>query len=121
MATETPARPADDLETAMRSISRLASATALTLMAGGLAAFLFQHPRPAPVDGPRALALGDLMHQNGSGGLVAMSLGIIALALLPTARVVLAGALYARRRRWTDAAVALLVVAELLYSAVAGR
>ena len=49
-----------------------------------------------------------------------MSAGIVLLALLPTARVLLALALYARQRSVLDALAGLVVLLELLTSMRAG-
>ena len=69
-----------------------------------------------------AIPTSSLWHPAGHPfGIYAMSLGIVLLSLLPGLRVLLAGVLYASRRDLTDAAVALLVLVELLVSMLTGR
>lgn len=72
--------------------------------------------------GQPAMPVGSLLHPAGAPfGLLATSLGIVLMALLPGLRVLLAAALYAARREISDAAVALVVLVELLVSMLTGR
>lgn len=69
-----------------------------------------------------AVAVAALAHPGrASLGLYATSLGIVLLSLLPGLRVLLAVLLYAGRRVWVDAFVALLVLIELTVSMLTGR
>lgn len=107
------------LEAHMRRVSLWVSAVAIVLMTTGFVAMLV---RGEPFSGPSALPLASLAHPYQAPlDLLATSLGLVLLALLPSARVLLAGVLYIRERRARDALIALIVLLELLFSIVTGR
>jgi len=105
-----------DLEATMQKVSMAISITAITLMLGGVADALLLH-MPLALPGVSAQPLELLGHPpEGTMSLAIMSAGIVLLALLPTVRVGMALALYARKRHYQDAVVALIVLLELLAS-----
>jgi len=110
-----------NLEAVMQKLSLAVSLVALGLMGGGFIATWISHAS-LRLPGESTLPLPALVQPHGApAGLVAMSAGIVLLALLPTARVLLALALYARQRSVLDALAGLVVLLELLTSMRAGR
>jgi uncharacterized membrane protein len=112
--------PSRDLEARMSKISLLTSAIGLGLMAFGFADMLI-HGASLSIPGTTALSLPAI--ESGAGiplSLLAMSAGIVVLALLPVVRVLQALSLYARKGQLLNAVVALLVLIELVVSARAG-
>lgn len=123
MAEETKGRRAAPagLDAQMRTVSQAVSTAALTLMIVGFAAATLNGPTAKGLDEP-VVPLGQLVRSAaGSWPFAAMSVGIALLALLPSARVLLAAWAYLRQRNLTDVIVALLVLAELILSATLGR
>lgn len=109
-----------DLEGQMRKVSQVVSAAAVGLMLAGLLASIGAGSG-LTLPGSSVMALHDLLKLPVHPlGLAAMSAGIILLALLPVVRVLLALALYTRRRAPVDAVAALVVFVELLVSMRAG-
>jgi uncharacterized membrane protein len=109
-----------DLEARMQKISLVTSLLGLGLMAFGFADF-FLHGASLFLPGVTALSV--LLIKSGaqiSLSLLAMSAGIVILALLPILRVLLALSLYLRNRQALNVVVALLVFIELLVSARTG-
>ena len=110
---------AGDLETIMHKLSLIVSVTSLLLMIVGLTALVLGGGTLA-ILGPSVAPLGEMIRlRQHSFALVAMSLGIVLLALLPSVRVFIAAWLYLRRRHWLDMVIALVVLAELLLSTLA--
>jgi uncharacterized membrane protein len=109
-----------DLEARMQKISLVTSLIGLGLMAFGFADF-FVHSAYLSIPGVTALSV-PLIKSGAqiSLSLLAMSAGIVILALLPILRVLLALALYLRNRQVLNVLVALLVFIELLLSARTG-
>ncbi len=109
------------LDAHMRTVSQAVSAVALTLMIAGFAAAMLSGHNAKGLDEP-VVPLGQLVRSAaGSWPFAAMSVGIALLALLPSARVLLAAWAYLRQRKLTDVIVALLVLAELILSATLGH
>ena len=109
-----------DLEARMQKISLVTSLLGLGLMAFGFADF-FLHGASLSLPGVTALSV--LLIKSGaqiSLSLLAMSAGIVILALLPILRVLLALSLYLRNRQLLNVVVALLVFIELLVSVRTG-
>jgi uncharacterized membrane protein len=114
-------RSQDDLEAWMQKISVVVSVSAMGLMIGG---FLDMALRglPSVLPGSSVVPLSLFTHlTEAPADLAAMSAGILLLVLLPTVRVLLAVMLYARRRGFLNAVIALLVLIELLASMRGGR
>jgi hypothetical protein len=112
----------DDLEARMQKISLWVSLLAMGLMVAGFVGMLLGG-LPDSLPGGSVLPLPALAHPTHAGApasLMAMSAGIVLLALLPTLRVVLALVLYARRRGFLNAVVALVVLLELITSMGSG-
>ena len=104
------------LEAMMRRVSQVISGVALGLMGVGFVRAWVSNGLPA-LPGEAAIPLPMLVRVRGEPfSLVAMSAGIVLLALLPTARVLLALLLYVRRQRLLDGLAGLLVLLELLIS-----
>lgn len=108
-------------------VARLVAVPALALMLGGLLAYgiessqlLLRAPRGWP--GPQSVPLGQL---TAVSQLVtaegAMSLGLLALALVPTITVLTILVDHLRDKRWSEAAVAAVVIGIMTLSAVLGR
>ncbi len=64
---------------------------------------------------------GPACHWRAEPGVRLMTAGVLALACLPAARVFLVLVALARRRRWAEVAVAVLVLAELAASGLLAR
>jgi uncharacterized membrane protein len=112
--------PPNDLEATMQKLALVVSLVGLALMMGGFAIRFFNHLTWS-LPGVSVLPLAMLLHPGTSAlGLEAMSAGIVLLALLPTARVLLALWLYLRQRNWLNSLAALVVLVELLISMRAG-
>lgn len=106
----------DDFEVRMQKISLAVSFLAMGLMVAGYLDMVLRGFHSA-LPGRSVLPLTSLTHlTQAPADLAAMSAGILLLVLLPTTRVLLAGLLYARRRGFLNALVALLVLVELLAS-----
>ena len=106
----------DDLEALMQKVSLVVSLVALGLMGFGLVD-AWVHQASLILPGERALPLPVLVQLRAApASLVAMSAGIVLLALLPTVRVLLALALYVRQRSILDTFTSLAVLLELLTS-----
>jgi uncharacterized membrane protein len=108
--------PQSDLEAKMQKISLLTSLVGVGLMAFGFADF-FVHGASLSI--PGVAAVSPRLIQSGarlSTSLLAMSAGIVVLALLPILRVLLALSLYLRKRQVLNVMVALIVFVELLVS-----
>jgi hypothetical protein len=106
----------EDVEVAMKRASLAVSLTSVVLMAGGLLWHLEQAGL-ASWPGDAAIPFSGLTHlRRFSGPVMAMSAGVVLLAILPALRVLLALGIYGRRRKAVDFAVALLVMIELLAS-----
>lgn len=111
---ETPARV---LEHRMRTISILISLVALALMLIGFAAGLATADDGVAVPGKVSITPARIFSmQSVSGGLSEMTAGILLLAALPGARIILAIWLYLRSREFLNTLVALAVLVELLLS-----
>ncbi len=111
----------DQLDRWMRRLSLAVSVVAVIAMIVGLAQILVSGSLDA-LSGKPAIPAASFLHpEAASFGLFATSLGIVLLSLLPGLRVVLAAALYAGRREVADAAVALVVLIELVVSMLTGR
>lgn len=102
------------LEPVMRRLSIWVSGAAVVLMAGGFVWTMLSQHRANPTQA--ALPPSELIFPRNDIGLWTMSLGIFLLALLPTARVVLALILFVRSRQKWDVVVSLVVLLELLFS-----
>lgn len=104
----------------MQKVSRIVSVIALGLMVVGFVDLLVSGTS-VTIPGGSVLSLPTLAHPGQAPiSLVAMSTGIILLALLPSVRVLLALRLYLRQRDVVDTLVALVVLLELLLSMRAG-
>ncbi|MBI3951550.1 MAG: DUF1634 domain-containing protein [Acidobacteria bacterium] len=109
-------KASSDLEAAMRKVSVVVSLVALGLMMVGFVATLMEGASFA-VSGDSVVSLSALVRLRGVPmNLLAMNAGIVLLALLPSARVLLAVWLYVRRRDVLNIFVALVVLLELLLS-----
>lgn len=105
-----------DLEAKMQKVSLVVSLMAVGLMIGGSVAMLLGGT-DLSLPGGSVLAFSALVHSSRApASQVAMSAGILLLALLPLVRVLLALAFYTRWRRTLNAFVAILVFLELLVS-----
>lgn len=110
-----PTGPAEQLETATRTLSLVVSFLALALMLAGFLPVLAGYVTVAQGEAmlsPRGLANPAPL----SWALWSMSLGILLLATLPVVRVGLTLVLFVSRRDGREVAVALLVLAELALS-----
>jgi uncharacterized membrane protein len=108
--------PTDDLDARLRRSSVVVSLLAMGLMIGGFVVGVLGGS-VGPLPGSSVLPFSAYAHPAQAPlGLLAMSAGILLLVLLPTMRVFLALVLYARRRGFFNAVVALLVLLELLVS-----
>jgi uncharacterized membrane protein len=119
---DTPSSPEtrNDLESTMQKLSLVVSLLGLSLMTGGFMLRLVNHLTWS-LPGMAVLPMTILLHPSPDVfSLEAMSVGIVLLALLPTARVILALWLYLRRRNWLNSLAALIVLAELFFSMRAG-
>jgi uncharacterized membrane protein len=106
----------DDLEVRMQKISLVVSVLAMGLMIAGFLDMVLRGSQGA-LPGRSVLQIAFLTHvTQAPADMAAMSAGILLLVLLPTIRVLLATLLYARRRGFLNALVALLVLVELLFS-----
>lgn len=111
---------AGDLEARMQRVSLVVSLFSLGLMAAGFVDIWLGGASLA-LPGAPALPLSNFISLSpGSLGLDAMSAGIVLLALLPVARVVLALWLYVRARDLLDSTAALVVILILLFSLASG-
>ena len=98
-----------DENEAMRHLSQAVfGISSLLMIAGGTEIAVtgdFRFP------GNPAVPLHSLLHLGSmSAGLELMSIGIILLAALPSLRILLVTAIYARQRRWFDVATAMIVL-----------
>ena len=106
----------NDLEAREQKISLVTSLVGLGLMIFGFAD-LVMHGASLSVPGVSALSpLAITAGAQISPSLLAMSAGIVVLALLPILRVLLALSLYLRERQVLNVVVAAIVFVELLVS-----
>lgn len=106
----------EEVEVAMKGASLAVSLVAVVLMLGGLL-WLLSDEGLSFWPGSSVTPLPAFRHpQKVSTPLLAMSAGLVLLGLLPVLRVALALRIYARRRKFTDVVVALIVLLELLAS-----
>jgi hypothetical protein len=105
-----------DLDARMQQVSLIVSLVGLGLMLAGFVDLLLKHVTFA-FPGDPVLPLPGFVHVSQVPvSLVAMSGGIVLLALLPAIRVLLALWLYLCRRSILNTLVALIVFVELLLS-----
>jgi uncharacterized membrane protein len=110
----------DDLEERMQKVSLGVSLAGVSLMVAGFVDTLADKDSFS-LPGGSVLPLPMFIHLSQVPvSLVAMSAGIILLALLPALRVLLALWLYFRRRDGLNTLAALIVFLELLLSIVIG-
>jgi hypothetical protein len=121
-------RTGQQLAIRLRLLSRLVAVPALTCMVGGLLAYwpttMFDpggivavSEMPPPLPGPVVVPMDGLMDPSGSlAGFRAMSVGLLALIALPGGIVLLILVEQLRRRRWTEAMVALGVFSIIVIS-----
>jgi uncharacterized membrane protein len=110
----------DDLEERMQKVSLGVSLAGVSLMVAGFVDTLADKDSFS-LPGGSALPLPMFIHLSQVPvSLVAMSAGIMLLALLPALRVLLALWLYFRRRDGLNTLAALIVLLELLLSIVVG-
>ena len=111
----------------MRRVARLVAGPAFLLMLGGLLAYgaesgqLLQR-QASGLPGPQSVPLSQLAAGSqliSAEG--AMSLGLLALALVPTITVLTILVDHLRDKRWGEAAVAAAVIGIMALSAVLGR
>ncbi|MGA7875896.1 MAG: DUF1634 domain-containing protein [Desulfoferrobacter sp.] len=116
-----PHSVAQDLENKNHKVSMLISIVALGLMAIGFVATVMDtHHMMLP--GTAALPLAQLISAHSIfNGLPAMTIGVILLAFLPTARILWAVWIYFKSRNFLDVAVAIVVLLELFFSTHMGR
>ncbi|MBN1221114.1 MAG: DUF1634 domain-containing protein [Anaerolineae bacterium] len=101
----------------MQRLSLVVSLGSLSLMMGGFVVKLLSGGIILSLPGVSVLPLAMLVHPSpGAVSLDMMSTGIVLLALLPTARVVLALWLYLQRGEVLNILAALIVLLELLLS-----
>jgi hypothetical protein len=111
----------------LRRVARAVAVPALLLMLGGLLAYGIGHRQFLAFgwDGLPGPTTGSLAQLTGGGrsfaGEAAMSLGLLALALVPAITVGLILLDHLRDRRWKEAAVAASVVAIMALSAILGK
>ena len=117
----------------VRRVARIVAVPALLLMLGGLLAYgigsgWLLRQAWAGLPGPGTVVLirpgdppGHLFSGEAASGEAAMSLGLLALALVPAITVFLILLDHLRDRRWKEAAVAASVVAIMAFSAVLGK
>jgi uncharacterized membrane protein len=112
--------PQSDLEAKMQKISLVSSLVGVGLMVFGFVD-LIVHGASLSVPGMAAVTL-QLLESGAriSPSLLAMSAGIVVLALLPILRVLLALSLYLRKRQVLNVMVALIVFVELVVSVRTG-
>jgi uncharacterized membrane protein len=119
MQEETPStkrKAPEDLEATTQRVSLSVSVVGLGLMLAGLVDMLIVGAS-FPLAGGSVLPLLKLLNPSQvPTSLVAMSTGIVLLALLPAIRVLLALWLYLRRHSILNTLVALIVLMELLLS-----
>jgi hypothetical protein len=118
--TFTKRKAPEDLEATMQRVSLIVSVVGLGLMLAGFVDMLIIGASFS-VPGGSVLPLLRLSYPSQApASLVAMSAGIVLLALLPAIRVLLALWLYLRRHSVLNTLVALIVFVELLLSMRAG-
>ena len=118
--TPTKRKAPKDLEATMQRVSLIVSVVGLGLMLAGFVDVLIIGASFS-VPGGSVLPLLKLSHPSQApASLVAMSTGIVLLALLPAIRVLLALWLYLRRHSVLNTLAALIVLMELLLSMRAG-
>ncbi len=110
-----------DLEERMQKVSLGMSLAGVSLMVAGFGDMLVNNASSS-IPGGSVLPLPMFVHLSQVPvSLVAMSAGIVLLALLPTVRVLLALWLYLRHREVLNSLAALIVFLELLLSIWVGR
>jgi uncharacterized membrane protein len=118
--TSSEVKAPDDLEERMRKVSLGVSLAGVGLMVAGFVDMLINEASFS-IPGGSVLPLPSLVHLSQTPlSLVAMSAGIVLLALLPALRVLLALWLYLRHRDGLNTLAALIVFLELLLSIVIG-
>jgi len=124
----TPAQQSDSLRHygqqvahTIRRVSRAVAAPALLAMIGGLAAYLWAGRAANPgggaigaLPGPAVVSLTRM--GQAPFGLMAMSVGLLALAALPAVTVLLILVQNLRNRRWSEALIAAGVMGILMLS-----
>ena len=119
-STSTNANLPTELEATMQKLALVVSLTGLSLMVSGFVVNLFKGATWS-LPGMAVLPLPMLVHPLQEPlSMDAMSAGIVLLALLPSARVLLALWLYARQRNLVNVLAALVVFLELIWSMQAG-
>lgn len=119
-STSTSPNLPTELEATMQKLALVVSLTGLSLMVSGFIFNLFTGATWS-LPGMAVLPLSALAHPlQEPVSLDAMSAGIVLLALLPSARVLLALWLYARQRNLLNVVAALVVFLELIWSMQTG-
>ncbi|MCG3211101.1 MAG: hypothetical protein FOGNACKC_04738 [Anaerolineae bacterium] len=119
-SASTPADLPNDLEATMQGLALAVSLIGLSLMVSGYIFYLLMGAR-LMLPGLAVLPLTMLAHPLQEPlSQYAMSIGIVLLALLPAARVLLALWMYIRQRNLINVLAALVVFLELVWSMQAG-
>lgn len=105
----------------LQRIARIVVAPAAALMVFGLAWYALVNGAPTGPGGQSVIQLNEILTRAVVTPLGAMSVGLLALALLPMANVlyILVDSLLARR--WADAGVAAVVAGILILGLILGR
>ena len=105
----------------VQRIARIVAIPAAALMLTGLVAFLARGGAPGGPLGQRVVPLSSLFSRTTLTPIGAMSVGLLALSLLPMVTVLYILADTLVHRRWTDAAAAGAVAAILTIGILLGR
>lgn len=105
----------------LQRIARVVVAPASALMLLGLAWYALANGAPSGPGGQSVIQLNQILTRAVVTPLGAMSVGLLALALLPMANVLYILVDSLRVRRWADAGVAAVVAGILILGLILGR
>ena len=109
-------------ESFSKTLSRLFAGMGLLFMILGGLDYAIRGTWKLDIPGPAAVPLQDFVDLSAHPfGMWMMSMGILLLVVVPSLRVLVALVDFARKRRWWDAVMAVIVLSVLLSGVIFGK